>query len=155
LYTNFVFWVDFVAQVQCLTLEEVQILVKNQVEVLVKDHVDLKAENHLLRDQIISLNSQIMSFSSAKDDISSLKMEIQRLTDEVTRLSSARDDCPCDLTYIDDWLKENSIDITNLRVDAGLLNDYRYLSLCSKRSRNNSFCDHATSCKALTQGYIL
>jgi hypothetical protein len=99
------FGLIFVAQVQCLTLEEVQILVKDevqilvkhQVEVLVKDQVDLKAENRFLRDQILSLNSQMTSLSSAKDV------------------------CPCDLTYIEDWLKENSIDLTNLRVAAVLL----------------------------------
>jgi hypothetical protein len=98
------FGLIFVAQVQCLTLEEVQILVKDEVQILVKhqvevlkDQVDLKAENRFLRDQIISLNSQMTSLSSAKDV------------------------CPCDLTYIEDWLKENSIDLTNLRVAAVLL----------------------------------
>jgi hypothetical protein len=38
-------------------------------------------------------------------------------------INSDKNDCPCDLTYLEDWLRENSIDITSLRVHTALLEE--------------------------------
>jgi hypothetical protein len=123
----------FVAQVQCLTLEQVEVLVKDQIEVLVKDQIEVLVEDQievLVKNQVEALvKDQVEVFTKSlkaenrllKDQLIHQMMENQLLRDKL--INSDKNDCPCDLTYLEDWLRENSIDITSLRVHTALLEE--------------------------------